>query len=149
MKKLMLVIAVATVSLNAMADGMKVKLGGYCPVAYVGAKKALYGNAEFASEYEGSTYYFINKDAKAVFDKEPTKFVSAIQYDSWCATAMAMGKKLASDPKIFSIVDGKVYFFSSEKAKEMFDKEASSFIAKADSVWKKAGGNADKIAAAK
>lgn len=130
---------------GSLADGSKVKLGGYCPVAYVGAEKALFGNAEFQSEHEGNTYYFINKEAKGMFDKEPKKFVSALQYDSWCATALAMGKKLSTDPKLFSSINGKIYLFSSAKAKEMFDKDSVSMIKKADDTWSKVKGNADKL----
>ncbi len=146
MTKLLFTFIAATLIVgNAFADGTKVKLGGYCAVAYVGAQKALYGNAEFQSDYEGGTYFFINKDAKAMFDKEPKKFVTAIQYDTWCATALAMGKKLATDPKLFSIVGGKVYLFSSAKAKEMFDKDSANMIKKADETWSKVKGNADKL----
>lgn len=48
-----------------------------------------------------------------------------------------MGKKLESDPGIFSKVDGKIYFFSSKEAKTMFDKEAKKYIGMADKEWTK------------
>ena len=139
MKNILLLISLV-VSASAQptfASGSKVKLGGYCAVAYVGAQKALFGNPDFASDYEGSSYYFINKDAKAMFDKEPTKFVNGIKYDAWCATGVALGKKLATDPKLFSEVDGKVYLFSSADAKAMFDKDKNGMIKKAESSWPK------------
>jgi len=48
----------------------------------------------------------------------------------------AMNKKLESDPTIFSTVGKKIYFFSNQEAKEMFDKDPKSFIEKADKNWK-------------
>lgn len=126
-------------SMTAFADGMKVNLGGYCPVAYVSAEKAIFGKPEFASEHQGRTYYFVAQGAKDTFDKDPSAFVKAIQYDAWCATGLAMGKKIASDPKIFTKLDGKVYFFSSQGAKEAFDKDSATLIKKADKEWSKEG----------
>ena len=130
-----LVVSSLLISLASQADGSKVVLGGYCAVAYVAAQKALYGDPKYQSEYEGKTYHFINDDAKQAFDKEPTKFVKAIKYNAYCATGVALGKKLLTDPKLFSTVDGKVYLFSSQEAKDAFDKDPKGMIAKAEGNW--------------
>lgn len=122
-------------SLSTQADGSKVVLGGYCSVAYVAANKALYGDPKYQSDHEGKTYYFINGDAKQVFDKEPSKFAKAIKYDGYCATGVALGKKLLTDPTLFSNVDGKVYLFSSKDAKDAFDKDSKGMAAKAEANW--------------
>lgn len=124
-------------SLNSFADGFKVGLGGHCPVGYVMAGKQIFGDPKFSSEYKGVTYYNSSSDAKAMFDKEPGKYVEAIKYNGYCATGLAMGKKLESDPGIFSKVDSKIYFFSSQDAKAMFDKDSKALIAKADKEWQK------------
>lgn len=122
---------------TAFADGFKVGLGGHCPVGYVMAGKPIIGDPKFTSEYQGVTYYSSSADAKAMFDKEPSKYVESIKYKGYCATGLAMGKQLESDPSIFSRVDGKVYFFSSKEAKDMFDKEPKKYISKADKEWEK------------
>ena len=119
------------------ADGSKVALGGYCPVGYVAAQKAVYGDPKFASEYEGQTYYLSSQGAKEMFDKDPAKFAKTIKYDSYCATGVALGKKLATDPDLFSTVDEKVYLFSSQGAKDAFDKDPKGMVAKAEANWKK------------
>lgn len=121
----------------AFADGFKVALGGHCPVGYVMAGKQIFGDPKFSSEYQGITYYNSSADAKAMFDKEPAKYVDAVKYKGYCATGLAMGKHLESDPGIFSRVDGKVYFFSSNDAKAMFDKEPKKYIGMADKEWEK------------
>lgn len=132
-----LAIILALVGSTTFADGFKVGLGGHCPVGYVMAGKQVFGDPKFSSEYQGVTYYNSSAEAKSMFDKEPSKYVEAVKYKGYCATGLAMGKKLESDPGIFSKVDGKIYFFSSKEAKTMFDKEAKKYIGMADKEWTK------------
>ena len=112
-------------------------LGGYDAVAYATTQKALYGDPKYASEFEEKIYYFNNNNAKKAFDKEPAKLTSSIKYDAYCATGVALGKKLVTLPNLFSIVDGKVYLFSAQGAKDMFDKDLKGMIAKAEANWNK------------
>ena len=97
----------------------------------------VFGDPKFSSEFQGTTYYNSSAEAKAMFDKEPGKYVGAIKYKGFCATGLAMGKQLESDPGIFSKFDGKVYFFSSKEAKAMFDKDSKKYVAMADKEWAK------------
>jgi YHS domain-containing protein len=112
-----------------------VALGGYCPVAYVAMNQAVKGNSQHKSEFQGRTYYLTNADAKKMFDADPAKYVPA--YDGLCATAVAQGMKLASDPKLFAVHNGRAYLFSNAEAKTMFEKDKSGIIAKADANWPK------------
>ncbi|MEW6320521.1 MAG: YHS domain-containing (seleno)protein [Acidobacteriota bacterium] len=118
----------------APAKAGEAALGGYCPVAYVAMNQAMKGDPSQKSTYKGHTYYFANADAKKMFDASPDKYVPA--YDGWCATAVAMNMKLASDPTLFTIHNGKAYLFSDAKAKAMFDQDKAGTIAKADQAWK-------------
>ena len=108
-------------------------IDGYCPVGYVAAGKALKGDPKFAVKADGETYWFVSKDAKKAFKKTPEKF--DVAYDGWCATGIAMGKKIPVDPKMFSVVDGKIYLFSNAETKAMFDNDPS-LASKADTAWK-------------
>ena len=112
-----------------------VALGGYCPVGYVAAGKAVKGDPKFVSEYEGETYYLANAMAKEMFDKAPASYVAA--YDGWCATAVANGMMVESDPTVFVVRDGTTYLFSNEKAKAMFAEDAEGVVAMADKNWPK------------
>lgn len=136
MRKLLIVLSLI-IGTTAFADGFKIGLGGYCPVGFVKAGKQVFGDPQFSSEYQGTTYYNSSAEAKAMFDKEPSVYVGAIKYKGYCATGVSMGKKLESDPAYFSQSGGKVYFFSSKEAKAMFDKDSTKFIAKADGEWTK------------
>lgn len=115
------------------AEEGQVALGGYCPVAYVAMNKAVKGKAEFATEHQGRVYRFANADAKAMFEKEPEKYVPA--YDGFCATALAQGKKLESNPKFFTVHNGRTYLFSSKQAKAMFDENPEPIVRQADQHW--------------
>jgi len=121
----------------ADADGSNVVLGGYCVVAYMDAGMPMDGSAEFQSTYEGKRFHFVKAEAKAAFDKNPAKYASSIRYEAWCATALAMGKEMASDPNQFLVRDGALFLFSSADAKAMFEKDAAGMTKKADQNWKK------------
>lgn len=126
---------VAMVGVRAgTAANEELALGGYCPVAYSAMGKAMKGKAKFSSQYEGRTYHFANAEAKQMFAQAPERYLPA--WDGLCATALAEGKKLASDPKIFQNYNGRTYLFSSAKAKAMFEKDPEAIIAKAETHWK-------------
>lgn len=50
-------------SYNLPSSG--VALEGYCPVAYFAVNKPVRGTPEFASTYNGVTYYLVSADATA------------------------------------------------------------------------------------
>ena len=116
-----------------------VALEGYCPVAYFAANKPLMGKPEFASDYKEVTYYFVSAGAKALFDKEPQKYVPA--YGGWCALGMAVGDKFPVDPTAFKIVDGKLHLFLKNKnvdALALWNKgDSKEYVAKAAAHWAK------------
>ena len=112
-------------------------IGGYCPVAYVQAHMAAKGDASFSSvsPVDGRTYYLSNAMAKEMFDKMPAKYTPA--YEGFCATAVAQGMKVKSDPKLFVVESGKTYLFSTEQARKMFEMNKAGTIEKANATWPK------------
>lgn len=129
-----LFIAISMVlSINAQdlkSVNTKVELDGYCPVAYLVMGKSVEGDSKYSSTYDGKTYYLANADAKKMFDSEPEKYLP--KYDGYCATAVAMGKIIESDPKLSSVYNGSTYLFSNKMAKESFDKDPKMTTKKAD-----------------
>ena len=84
-------------------------------------------------QHKGKTYHFANAEAKQMFDAAPEKFLP--KYDGLCATALAQGMKVESDPTLFTVHEGQTYLFSNAEAKAMFDKDKAGIIAKADKSW--------------
>jgi YHS domain-containing protein len=133
-------VAVAAVASLAQSEAPKptkdgVALGGYCPVAYVAMNQAMKGDPQHKSVHQGRTYHFANADAKKMFDAAPAKYVPA--YDGLCATAVAQGMKMQSDPQLFAIHNGRAYLFSSAGAKSEFEKDKSGVVVRADRNWPK------------
>lgn len=116
-----------------------VALEGYCPVAYFAVNKPVMGKREFASTYKDVTYYLVNADAKAAFERDPEKYIPA--YGGWCAFGMAIGDKFPVDPTNFKIVDGKLNLFLRNKnvdALSLWNKGSEAeHVAKAAAHWKK------------
>lgn len=122
---------------NIPSSGLAIE--GYCPVAYFAVNKPVMGKKEFASEYKGVTYYLVNADAKAAFDKSPEKYIPA--YGGWCAFGMAVGEKFPVDPTNFKIVNGKLHVFLKNKnvdALLLWNKgKESDHVMNAAAHWKK------------
>jgi len=124
------IFALSVSAQNTEQQKKEAALDGYCPVAYAVMHKPLKGNPKFYSIYEGKTYNFADGKAKEMFDGSPKKYIP--KYDGYCAAAMSMGKKLKSNPKLFSIYKSNTYLFSTKEAKAMFDKEPDMYVKKAD-----------------
>lgn len=111
-------------------------LRGYCPAAYLLHGKALKGKPEFQSTYAGRLYYLSSAEAKKEFDAHPQKFLP--QFDGLCTTALggSYGNRIPSDPAVFDVRDGKLYLFSSERAKKAYMQEGALwFIARAERIF--------------
>ncbi|MEM1082637.1 MAG: YHS domain-containing (seleno)protein [Verrucomicrobiota bacterium] len=130
--------ALAFTAISAQAEEMKKpELGGYCPVCYIAAGKAVEGKKEYAAEHEGKTYLFVNEEAIAAFKKEPSKYLP--EYDGWCAYGMSKGKKFESDPTVFKVVDGRLFLNKNAEVGKLFAEGTEGHITKADAAWKKMG----------
>jgi YHS domain-containing protein len=106
------------------------ELQGYCPVAFVVQGKAVKGNPKFTSVVDGHRYFFSSAKAKKMFDADPLKY--QVAYGGSCATAMSMGREMKGDPRHFTVHAGRIFLFSSEKAKQMFDAMPDSLMHEAD-----------------
>ena len=110
-------------------------LDGYCPVCYFTKGEAVKGLEQYSSVYEGKTYYFDNEESLALFNKTPQNYLPA--YNGYCAYAVSKGKKVDSNPKHFTVLDGKLYLNYNKNIKNKFDKASSSYIDAADQNWPK------------
>lgn len=136
MKSVALSLAVAfalVVAAQTHAAPKDPAIGGYCPVAYVKAHKAIKGVEPYSSERDALRFLFSSGEAKKMYDAEPDKY--RVAYAGWCATGVAMGKKIPSNPELFTVHDGVIYLFSSAEAKAAFDKQPVMTVAKADAAW--------------
>jgi YHS domain-containing protein len=116
---------------------VRVMLKGYDPVAYFKQGKAVRGKRSIWSTYSGVTYFFASEADKADFDQKPKKFEP--QYGGFCANGVAKGRQTASDPTVFHIHKGKLYFCETPAAKAEFISNPDANISRADDNWLKLG----------
>lgn len=124
-------------SYNLASKG--VAMEGYCPHTYFAENKARPGSPDFASDFNGVTYYMSSAEAKRAFDANPAKYIPA--YGGWCAYGMAVEDKFPVDPTNFKIVDGRLMLFLRNvnvDALQLWNKgDENYYIRKANAHWRK------------
>ena len=96
-------------------------LKGYDPVAYFTEGKPVRGAKDISYDWDDARYLFSSAKNKTAFAAAPDKY--APQFAGLCATGLAFGQKVEADPQAWKIVDGKLYLFSSVKARETAEKD--------------------------
>ena len=99
----------------------QVALKGYDPVAYFTDGKPVKGVPAISYDFDDGRYLFSSPAHRSTFAASPDRY--SPQFDGLCATGLAMGMRAEADPGVWKIVDGKLYVFSSPKAKEMVEKD--------------------------
>jgi YHS domain-containing protein len=124
----------------ARAGGLSVNTGGtghaikgYDPVAYFTEGAPREGVAEFSYDWMDTTWLFASAAHRDAFKADPEKY--APQFGGYCAYAVAKGNPAPADPKIWAIVDGKLYLNLSPGVQEMWDADRSQLIIAAREKW--------------
>jgi YHS domain-containing protein len=94
----------------------RVVLKGYDPVAYFTDSKPVKGTPSINYDWDEGRYQFSNARNKQTFASNPDRY--APQFAGFCTAGMAKGIKAEANPEIFMVVDGKLYTFSSLKARD-------------------------------
>ncbi len=137
-----LAIVVATTLSAAFAragegdEDLELALEGYCPAAYLLTGEATKGDLAHQMAYRGRLYHFLSAEAKEKFQADPEKLHP--QFAGLCLTALggSYGNRLPGVPTVFEIVDGKVYLFSSERARRAYhDIGLQTYIPAARTRW--------------
>jgi YHS domain-containing protein len=119
---------------NAITEGdERLMLKGYDVVAYFTRNQHMLGSAQFKSLYEGVTFRFSSAEHKALFDKEPAKYLP--QYGGYCANGLVYGIPWGGDGDTWLIVDGKLYINGGAGSKAAFLLDVPGHIKLADKYW--------------
>lgn len=105
-------------------------VGGYDTVEYFKSGKPTKGKKAFQLEFMGADWRFVSQENLEAFEASPEKYMP--QYGGYCAWAMARGATASGDPKLWKIVDGKLYLNYSPDVQEMWEEDIPGFIKKAD-----------------
>lgn len=113
----------------------KVAVGGHDPVAYFTSGKPVEGSKAFTATHSGAEYRFSTAANRDAFKANPAKY--APQYGGYCAWAVSQGYTAPADPKVWKIVDGKLYLNYDAAVGSKWAKDPAGFIAKANANWPK------------
>ena len=128
---------------NAVSDAQdsRVMLKGADVVAYFTDGKYVQGTPQIKSEYEGVTFRFASAAHKALFDKEPKKYLP--EYGGYCANGIVYGIPWGGDADTWKMINGKLYIFGGQASKDGFLVDEAKHLQLADKYWKEevAGNN--------
>jgi hypothetical protein len=117
---------------NATVTGLALR--GYDPVAYFTDNKPVMGDFTITAEHNGATYRFVSEEHKALFAKQPAKYLP--QYGGFCAFGTAQGYKVDGDPNVWKIVDNKLYLNLAPPVAERWLEDVPGHIKSADRNWR-------------
>ena len=120
-------------SLNLSSAGLALR--GYDPVAYFQAGKPVKGSKDISLIHSGGTYYFSSDANRASFQSNPGKYLP--QYGGFCSYGAASNYKVDGDPKVWNIVDGKLYLNINKSVDRSWDRRQGFYIKKANKNWTK------------
>ena len=140
-------VAALTMATSAFAGDQYVDptgyaVSGYDVVAYfdldqapVGQKQpaAVPGNKSITAEYNGATFAFSIEENKAKFEANPAAY--APQYDGHCAYGVSKGGKVAGNPNLWRIVDGKLYLNITENVVMFWEEDIPGNLTLAENNW--------------
>lgn len=107
-------------------------IGGHDAVSYF-AGAPLMGSPDFTTTIDGAVFRFANAANLATFKGDPARYTP--QYGGYCAWAASQQRRAGADPKVWKIVDGKLYLNCSKDAETKWQADRTALIAKADAWW--------------
>ena len=114
-------------------DWHGVALHGYDPVAYFTQNKAIKGDKNISSTYEGATYQFASQEDKETFEKDPAKYEP--QFGGFCGYAVSDNHTADVDPEAFIIKDERLILQYSKSVLKKWNADPENRLKKADANW--------------
>jgi YHS domain-containing protein len=108
---------------------------GYDVVAFFSESKPVQGNESFSYTWKDATWLFSSRENLELFKTNPEKY--APQYGGYCAYGMSGGYKAPTVIETWKIWNGKLYFNYNLKVQELWNKDQSGYVQKADINWEK------------
>ena len=120
---------------NAVSDGddAHLMLFGYDVVSYFTDHKEAKGLPGVKSVYKDVTFRFASIEHKKMFDESPVKYIP--QFGGYCTDGIVYGIPWGGDADTWSIIDGKLYIFGGQAAKDAFMLHPERNMALANKYW--------------
>jgi YHS domain-containing protein len=108
-------------------------ISGFDPVAYFADGAAKPGRDVFEQTFAGVTWRFCNEGNQAAFAADPDIYMP--RFGGYDPVGIARGATVAGDPRVWSIVEGRLYLFYSPENRAAFSADAEDVIATAERQW--------------
>ncbi len=108
-------------------------IGGYDAVSYFSDGGPIAGSAAFEYRWNGALWRFASADARDRFVADPAAF--APQFGGYCAWAVSQNYIAPGDPKVWRIVDGRLYLNYNLRAKELWEADLAGSIERGMANW--------------
>lgn len=109
-----------------------IAIGGYDAVAYFTQDDVIKGSDEFTYNFKSVDWKFSSAENLAQFKAHPERYVPA--YGGHCSFAACKGAAVHAEPTIWSIIDGRLFFFSNEEVKTELSTD-NTIITEGDKNW--------------
>jgi hypothetical protein len=106
---------------------------GYDAVAYFTEGAAREGSPEFSLQWMDATWLFASAENRDAFAADPEAY--APQFGGYCAYAVAKGSAVEADPRIWAIVEGKLYLNLGAGVQKKWEADRTALIAGARNRW--------------
>lgn len=127
-------LAAAQVFAGDFYEEKGVALNSYDALSYfTPSPDPIQGNKDLSFDYKGSKFYFITPAHLRTFASDPAKY--APQYDGFDAFGVSQGHKVGAHPRVFALVDGKLYMFADLESRKNWKKDVPGNIARASEQW--------------
>ena len=120
---------------NAVSEGgdKHLFLFGYDVVNYFTDNAHRAGDPAIKSVYKGVTFRFATAEHKKMFDMAPEKFIP--QFGGYCTNGIVYGIPWGGNANSWAMIDGKVYIFGGQGAKDAFLLDPKGNMALANKYW--------------
>ena len=118
---------------NWIQSAQGVAVHGFDVVNYFETNSAKRGSSEFAVEWQGAVWHFVNARHRALFEQNPERY--APQYGGRCANGLSDGHVVGANPRNWRIIDGRLYFFFSRWGREQWASDVENQRELAKSLW--------------
>jgi len=108
-------------------------IGGFDPVAYFTESLATQGLPDFEAAGSGAVWRFRNEGNRASFVSHPK--VYGPRFGGYDPVDVGRGVTYAGNPRIWLIVDQRLYLFGREQSRDAFAANPARFLKDADGRW--------------
>ena len=111
-----------------------VALGRYDAMTYFSPdQKLMDGDQQKSFVYKGTKFYFITAAHLEAFKANPERY--APQFGGYDALAASQGNRIAANPRVYTVQDGKLYLFKDRDSLKQWKQDLAANIQRANQAW--------------